>query len=379
MPPWYYPAEAFDRVYALSDLHGDVDVAILLFRDVMGAVGPGGDDDWLWTAPPRTCIVVCGDVVDRSRDAGHGGPEYGENDWQPDVPDDLYLLRLLNEWARLADEADTGGCVLRLLGNHDFNGAITTSECVTAHSLQLLWELEQQDGADPEANRCASFSNPGAAFFDAIWDAPSVRLLVQIGPYLFAHAGVSMATVSLLDGNGGSVDELLRAVREAMCARGSKGLEVGIADVMQMRLHTVAAPCPGDLAAQILRHFSEAVATEPVHTLVTGHNTTTPLMCHRHAESCQVHTRRVDADDRRAVFDTLGPYQPGGPWINASMSDPQGLFPGGDAVVWRLDVGATRAWCTSSPDWEVWPQVLGIRPATGETQTLMASQPMAAR
>jgi hypothetical protein len=97
---WYYSAAAFPTVYAVGDLHGDVETAITLFRDVLGAVRFIEDTgSWAWTLPSRTAVVVCGDVVDRSR--GFRRTTKGENVSQADLPDDLFLLRLLNEWDTL--------------------------------------------------------------------------------------------------------------------------------------------------------------------------------------------------------------------------------------------------------------------------------------
>ena len=54
---WYHPADAFDRVYAVSDLHGDVDVLLELFQTTLRVVTqtPSPEGRWVWTAPPRTC------------------------------------------------------------------------------------------------------------------------------------------------------------------------------------------------------------------------------------------------------------------------------------------------------------------------------------
>lgn len=62
-------------------------------------------------------MVVCGDVLDRSR--GNGANKGGENDRQTTFPDDLWVLKLLNRWATLAEGAETGCALIRLLGNHD--------------------------------------------------------------------------------------------------------------------------------------------------------------------------------------------------------------------------------------------------------------------
>jgi hypothetical protein len=359
---WRFPVDAFDTVYAVSDLHGDVDVAITLFRDVLRVIGNPPEAPptvWRWVAPPRTCVVVCGDVVDRSRHEGRGGPRYGENERQSLLPDDLVVLHLLNHWARLADVEGSGCKVLRLLGNHEVFGATATSaDCVSLCSLRLLAGLEQHD-ADPAANRCASFATPGAAFFDAIWSPRSVRLLVQIGPYLFTHAGISSRTLRMLhDVDVDDVDAVVAGwsddVRRAMVQRRLDGLAPGIADILYSRVMALHPDEDdragvGILARHLLGRWS-AVTGVPAHTLVIGHNTCTPSMCR--SATAHVHLERSSNQGDNLVVPTYKHLGLCGedddddddddgrrrPWINATV-----CVTTGRPVVWRLDVGASRA------------------------------------
>lgn len=107
----YYAADAFAVVFAVADLHGDVDVAITLFCDIMQVVAWDTPNSlWRWVARAPTCVVVCGDVVDRSRGKCRGGPAFGENGHQKELPDDLFLLHLLNHWSTLATAAGIQRC-----------------------------------------------------------------------------------------------------------------------------------------------------------------------------------------------------------------------------------------------------------------------------
>jgi hypothetical protein len=389
MPPWYYPAEAFDAVYAVSDLHGDVEVALSLFCNVL-AVVERRQGFWVWSAPPRTCVVICGDTVDRSRRHGHGGPLYGENDLQDTQPDDLYLLRLLNHWAFLADTANNGGKLLRLIGNHEVHGAEDDGPItyVSTHSARLLWRCVERLVPAPKdpndqrekqgvwlANRRASFSTLGGAYFRAIWYERSAHVLIQIGPFLFTHAGVTHETVDC----GIDPDDMRSMVREYML-RLRPSLPTGVQDIMFTRQYntTSESPNPGVVARSVVDRWTGAFDR---HTsmLVVGHNATTPGTVYRASADAAIliHTRRVTGSIPR-TYDTPEPahsffLDPAAPWINASADDD------GRPSVWRVDVAASRAWWTVDPHWVVWPQALRCNPQTGETAAVIAEAPIGIR
>jgi hypothetical protein len=83
---WYYPADSYDTIYAVSDLHGDVDVLLLLFTVTLGVVREEPAGAWQWVAPGRVCVVICGDVVDRSRGQNEGGPPTGKTPTSGNCP-----------------------------------------------------------------------------------------------------------------------------------------------------------------------------------------------------------------------------------------------------------------------------------------------------
>ena len=207
---WYYPADAFDTVYAASDLHGDVDVTVTIFRDLLGVVAHPEDcaTTWRWVAPPRTCVVICGDVVDRSRVARRGGSDYGENERQSELPDDLFVVKLLNHWAYLADTAGTGCKVFRLLGNHEV-GALRGDE----RYLHPAVGKAEKDllGLDQETLY-------GPAWELGRW-LRSLPVLLKLGPILFAHGGPSPE----LAGEEKALDAFNAAVRKAIDVRRSPG------------------------------------------------------------------------------------------------------------------------------------------------------------
>ena len=122
-------------------------------------------------------------------------------------------------------------------------------------------------------------------------------------------------------------------------------LPPGVSDILQSRVLSVSAPCPALLATYVLRHWNQLLGVV-ARAIVTGHNTTTRSLCRTHAADCHVHTQRADATGAAGVsgacatYNTLGAIGDAntGPWINASVDAT------GRPVVWRLDVGASRAW-----------------------------------
>jgi serine/threonine protein phosphatase 1 len=80
-------------VWAGSDLHGQLGAVDALLLEAGLSDGPGR-----WTAPPRTALVVCGDLVDRG-------------------PDPVGLVRRLVDLRAPAEAG--GGLVVLLEGNHE--------------------------------------------------------------------------------------------------------------------------------------------------------------------------------------------------------------------------------------------------------------------
>jgi serine/threonine protein phosphatase 1 len=123
------------QVWAGSDWHGQLEA---VDRLLAGAGLTDGADRW--TAPPRTALVVTGDVVDRG-------------------PDSLRLVRRLATLRRRAEEA--GGLVAILEGNHEaqvlgglggqpeiFDALMTFGGAATLLSVGL--RPEEWEGATPD-------------------------------------------------------------------------------------------------------------------------------------------------------------------------------------------------------------------------------------
>ena len=161
-------------------------------------------------------------------------------------------------------------------------------------------------------------------------------------------------------------DEMRAAVHDYMM-RDRLRLPEGVFDLLYTRDYTCDAPQAGVNARRALDAWSVRTG-RPTDTLVIGHNATTRAEV-QHKPYVHVHTRPLS--DIPGVYHLLGPAEGDlGPWINASLDD-KGL-----PAVWRVDVGASRAWWTVNREWEVWPQALCCDPQTGATTTLLAAKPI---
>lgn len=370
---WYHPGDAYDTVYAVSDLHGDVDVLLALFTTTLGVVRDGARG-WEWVAPGRVAVVVCGDVVDRSRGNHAGGSAYGENARQREMPDDLYMLRLLNEWADLAAAAAPPGAVLRVLGNHEVFSA-TLGPFASHQSMRMLYDaVEHHIGArDVHENRVASFTTPYGAYFQAIWHARSVGLLVQIGGVLFLHAGLTPRTMHYLQETGHDPEDMLADVRAYVLGETDR-LHPAVNDVLQDRTLAEDTARTAGRARYVQRCWNALFPDhEPVHTLVVGHCAQFPDTV---ADDVRVHGGRLSApvDDPQVFTSPLVPWNGGLPLVNCSC-DANGI-----PVLWRVDTGQSRAWRTvdsavaASP---IHPQALQLHPRLGGVCTLMSPIPVA--
>jgi hypothetical protein len=366
---WYHPGETYDTVYAVSDLHGDVDVLLTLFTATLKVVrdGPHG---WEWVTPDRVCIVVCGDVVDRSRGNNQGGASYGENVRQKDMPDDLYMLRLLNLWADLAAAATPPGAVLRVLGNHEVFSA-TLRGFASQQSVQLLSDaVECHVGVrDVHENRVASFTTPYGAYFQSIWYQPCVRLVVQIGGVLFLHAGLTPRTMNYMQETGHTPNDMLDTVQAYVLGETSE-LPPAVADILQDRTLTDNTPQTASRTRYILRRWNALFPDhETAHTLVVGHCTQFPETI---AHDVRVHGSRLSlsSDDPQVFSNPLVPWNTGLPLINCSCDA------SGSPMLWRIDTGQSRAWRTADStlaEGPIHPQALQLHPRYGAVCTLMSS------
>lgn len=380
-PRWYVDAKPYSAVFAVGDLHGDAGAAIAVFRDVIGAVRNVNNDlgstEWKWMRR-NIAVVVLGDVVDRSRSPGASAS--GENDIQQKDPDDLFLLRLLNAWAVLAESSASK--LIRLVGNHE------VLQChlqySTANDVKLLDDRYTEcENSEPLCNRLRSFQN--GSYFDEIWNRKGpepARVFVQIGPWLFVHGGLTPDAVDYATKpDCDAEDDARNMMRDC-----SYPAPVGLTDLLQSRdlnyLHRCDA---GNRAQTLLRQWNDNVkankTTVPVlQAVVIGHSLQTPdalvtssdtnrLRSRPHSgvrvPSFELKDRHRESPSAVAVY--AGWRRPvvtpdwERPWINASLNSKQ------QPTVYRVDVGLSRCWERGRHGFR--PQVLCLDPAQRDPAT----------
>mmetsp|Transcript_19080 Transcript_19080/g.24743 ORF Transcript_19080/g.24743 Transcript_19080/m.24743 type:complete len:325 (-) Transcript_19080:27-1001(-) len=163
----------WSRVVAIGDIHGDMNALLSCLR-VAGVVDAAGE----WIAEPGTCLISCGDILDR-----------GDEDWEC-----LKYLRRLKKTAQ-----NYNGDVTLVFGNHEALNVLgdmrfvsekamfATARDYVDHEIQSLQEAEKL--------RIHAFrpGGPGALLLaDLCGDSPVAKI---IGDTLFCHGGLHLSTL----------------------------------------------------------------------------------------------------------------------------------------------------------------------------------------
>ena len=164
------------RIAAVSDVHGHLDDLLALLK-AQGVV-----DERLHWRFGAGHLVVAGDVMDRG----------------DQVTEALWFIRALEGEARRA-----GGRVHMLLGNHE---AMVASGDLRYTSLRYI-------GAPPGMPAPQAALGPDAEFGRWLRSKPAV---VKLGPFLFAHGGLSPALVA----RGLSMEAVNAGIRAHLGERG---------------------------------------------------------------------------------------------------------------------------------------------------------------
>lgn len=178
-PPGFWPESAFDTLWAIGDLHGDLTTAIVCLRDLARVATKRGPGRWEWTAPPRTCVVVLGDVLDRCRKGTKLEPDtMGRNVGIGEQPNEEAML--LDLLVQLKQGAHTRqGALIFLLGNHELHNL---ADPTVHHAMQTCTEMYK--GRYEERARSL---RPGGDLHRRLL-ALEPLAMAQVGPWVFAHA-----------------------------------------------------------------------------------------------------------------------------------------------------------------------------------------------
>lgn len=257
----------YEVIYACADLHGDVSYATWLFSDVMGLVDCK-QGEWTWIGNKKCCVVVIGDVVDRARK--WDTMTAGENNEQSMVTDEEYLVALLHQWQKLANEK--GSRVVVTLGNHDMHRVINERYTTPSNTSEPLRDEHTVSPLLPGGSRWYHYAPYATRFTTALtrniqcsrkgsecrmhrktreiienWPAT-----FQLGGLVFIHAGFSRTDI---EGSSG-----------ARLRNPDFSLLLNLLQVPRVNKCGEGVP-----VAEGLRLWSESFGGVPAHTLVKGH------------------------------------------------------------------------------------------------------------
>ena len=176
------PADQFDYVYAVGDMHGDYAVlqACLAMTECVDVLKDG---TLRWSGGARRAVVLLGDLVDRWRAVYEGGRGPGEFRGEEHA-----LLRACNDLALQAQRA--GSAVFRLVGNHE----LLQMQPGNAYRYASPYSVANDGGA---AARTASFA--GGEYLEEV-GACEARAIVKIGDHVFVHGGINPGVIAAAAG-----------------------------------------------------------------------------------------------------------------------------------------------------------------------------------
>jgi hypothetical protein len=199
----YISTEHVKRIYAIGDIHGDYEAALVVLRDVCKVMAIKYDKRskmpiYHWIAPPGTVVVILGDVVDRARGRQFKTP--GE------IPfEEIRILDMINTLAEQASQY--ASMVVRLIGNHEVmnmggikrdkaSGAANAQAYATKYSVlnEFSKPKETYENGDNilYIRRSESFLGEDVdKTYQSLLLGCNPRIMFQIGCFLFMHAGIS--------------------------------------------------------------------------------------------------------------------------------------------------------------------------------------------
>lgn len=274
--PTVMPAR--QRVIAIGDIHGDLDLA---HRSFMLAELMDANYNWI-AIPSNTVVVQVGDQIDSCR------PIPGVNDChnsrtEGDKGDDIRVLEFFDEMHEKAKRV--GGAVYSLLGNHELMNAQKNFTYVSYDNFHKF-HYEDVTGAVFEGpkGRFDAFT-PGSHLTERL--ACARQSVLIIGSTMFAHAGVLPVLASKLDhldvSNDKKLEYLNAVVRKWLLGKlanshlGDKNLITSDIHISPFwtRIYGSIPIDSGITSEKCNDHVQKAIKVYKIGQLVVGH---TPQM-----------------------------------------------------------------------------------------------------
>lgn len=155
------------RVFAVGDIHGDFKAAVCILQALKLVSRTG---HWIGK---ESLVVFCGDLLDRS------GRGFGDEN---DASSEFDLLQYLHALRRQARES--GGCVVTLMGNHEW------MRMFDAFAAERFVGTQHRGYAFRSVRQLLKWSRPGGVF--ARYVARYMPAVFRSGDLLFCHGGLTL-------------------------------------------------------------------------------------------------------------------------------------------------------------------------------------------
>jgi len=180
---------ACQRLIAIGDIHGDLDLAIKSFK-----LAKLIDQHYNWIAdPPNTIVVQVGDQIDSCRAI----PNVFECHLKPysdDRVEDMSVIEFFNAMHEKA--ARVGGAVYSLLGNHELMNSDGRFDYVSYNNQHNFYYENNGQVYNGSEGRSAAF-RPGGPVAKML--ACTRKAVLVVGSTMFVHAGMLPVLAKRLD------------------------------------------------------------------------------------------------------------------------------------------------------------------------------------
>ena len=215
----------YEHVYALGDLHGDIQIFFEFLKLCNIATVDRTDyknPNIRWnTAVRNVAVIFLGDIVDRYRPGAAETNVHGvRSSVGEEVFEEKYLERAINDLSIQA--AGNYSVVLKLFGNHEFinrleplNGPYNRA-AGPAHYMSPFLQRTYEDrypGLDPVYSRVNEFQPGHIMNYEVAECNPSV--IFQLNQHVFVHGGISLSSIDYAEQNHRHLYEFANSLARA--------------------------------------------------------------------------------------------------------------------------------------------------------------------